>query len=97
MAPDDIMVRMNSEGLEPTLSNIEPKTIVKITGVKSIILASGARVSDRNVAMVIAEVCSDIHGSRFSRKAAETFTFVPSSSLSGDFDARGFIALNSPV
>src|SRR5215471_8066931 len=62
--------RKTAGGSECTLRKPDPKITVKIIGVSSIILASGARVSDRMQASVMAEACSDIHGICFSRKRA---------------------------
>ena len=43
-----------------------PNTTTMTTGTSSIILASGAGVSDRSAAAATAEACSDTHGSRHS-------------------------------
>ena len=65
-APLAISGRRNSDGLESLFRNIAPKTTTINTGVRSIIFASGARVSDRKHARVMAAPCSDTHGSRRS-------------------------------
>src|SRR5262245_10457993 len=102
IAPDAYNGRRNSAGLAPRLKNIPPKITTMNIGVSSSIFASGARRIDRKPASVIADACSDIHGSCLSMKDSPAFKVVDARgaaapvarALSG---RRGFDELKSPV
>src|SRR5262245_64362644 len=67
VAPVAINGRTYSDGSKDCEKIIEPKMITMMTGVSSIILASGARTSPRKHASAMADACSDSQGNVFSR------------------------------
>jgi len=72
----------------------EPKTTTRMIGVRSIILTSGARVSERKPAREMAEACSGTQGNAFSsRWPGGCAVFVGGAAAA----ARLFPALNCPV
>src|SRR5215475_7370360 len=89
--------RKTAGGSECTLRKPDPKITVKIIGVRSIILASGARVSDRMQASVMAEACSDIQGICLSRKRAGCCCVGVSVFSRPGVGCRGLAAVKCPV
>ena len=79
-----MMGRRTCGGSDWTRRNVDPKMRVKMIGLRSIIFDSGARVSERKHATVIAEACSEIQGICFSMKmGARCGAFIVSTLTAG--------------